>query len=200
MDHMPQASPIVAWLLAYRYPIAFPLALVEGPIAMLVAGTLIRAGFFSFWPIYLLLSAGDFAGDAIWYSFGRFGGRRFIERFGRFFSITPEGVEHAEGFFKEHQAKILFLSKITMGFGFAIWTLMAAGAARVSFKKYMLINFLGQFVWSGILIGAGYFLGGLYVTIDKGLQWMFIVGLIAIGAVAIYGFGKFMRARFGDNM
>ena len=197
---MPQASPIVAWLLAYRYPIAIPLALVEGPVVMLVAGTLVRAGLFSFWPLFFLLAAGDFAGDVLWYLLGRHGGRRFIEKYGHYFNVTPENVEHAGGFFKNHQTKILFLSKITMGFGFAIWTLMAAGAAKVSFKKYLAINFLGEFVWTGFLMGVGYFLGNLYVAVDKGLRWMFIVAMIAIGLAAIYGFGKFMRARFGDRM
>lgn len=194
------ASPIVAWLLTYRYAIALPLAFVEGPIVMLLSGILIRSGFFDFWPIYFLLMAGDLIGDATWYWIGRRGGRTFIEKYGRFVSVTNERIERVEKFFQSHHTSILFISKITMGFGFAVATLMAAGAARVSFRKYMLINFLGGFIWTGFLIGIGFFLGNLYVTIDKGLRWMFILAVIAIGLAAAYGFGRFMRGRFGGRM
>ncbi len=192
---MPFASPIASWLLTYRYPILYPLAVVEGPVVMMISGFLVRLDFFSFWPVYLLLVAGDLTGDILWYLLGRHGARSFIEKYGRFFSITEENVEKAEQFFHKHQVKILFISKITMGFGFALATLIAAGAAKVPFKKYLTINFLGQFVWTGVLMAVGYFLGNLYIMVDKSLRWAFIIALIVIAAFAAYGFGKFMRNR-----
>ncbi len=192
---MPFASPIVSWLLAYRYPILYPLAIVEGPVVMMISGFLVRLNFFSFWPVYFLLIAGDLTGDILWYLLGRHGARSFIEKYGKFFSITEENVEKAERFFNKHQGKILFISKITMGFGFAVATLIAAGAAKVPFKKYLTINFLGQFVWTGVLMAVGYFLGNLYIMVDKSLRWAFVIALLVIAAFAAYGFGKFMRNR-----
>ena len=81
-------------------------------------------------------------------------------------------------------------------FSKAVAVLMAAGAAKVPFKKYFLINFFGQFVWTGILMAVGYFLGNLYFVVDKGLRWAFVIALIVIGLAAAYGFSKFMRTRF----
>lgn len=192
--------PIVSWLLTFRYPIVFPLAIVEGPLVMLISGFLIRIGFFSFWPIYLILMAGDLTGDIFWYFVGRKGGRPLIEKYGHYVNLTEENVERAEGFFQDHQTKILFISKITMGFGFALATLVAAGMANVSFKKYFTINLFGQFIWTGILIGAGYFLGNFYTWVDKSLRWAFVISLIIIAAFAIFGFGKFMRRQFGAKI
>jgi membrane-associated protein len=190
---MPFASPIVSWLLTFRYPIAFPLAIAEGPVVMLVSGFLVRLGFFEFWPIYLILVAGDLTGDVLWYLLGRHGARSFIEKYGRFFSITEENVEKAERFFHDHQGKILFISKITMGFGFALVTLIAAGAAKVPFKKYLTFNFFGEFIWAGFLVGMGYFFGQLYTLVDRSLRWAFIIAMIVVALSAGYGFGKFMR-------
>ncbi len=192
---MPLASPIVLWLLTFRYPIAYPLAIVEGPVVMMISGFLVRIGFFSFWPIYLILMAGDLTGDVLWYLLGRHGARSFIDKYGRFLSLDEKNVDQAEQFFKDHQGKILFISKITMGFGFALATLIAAGAAKVPFKKYFVFNFLGQFVWTGILMAVGYFLGNLYVFVDKSLRWAFVIALIVICAFAIYGFGKYAKAK-----
>lgn len=191
------ASPIVSWLLAYRYPIAYPLGIIEGPVVMMISGFLVRLGFFDFWPIYLVLVAGDLTGDIVWYLVGRHGGRPLIEKYGHWLNIDLKNVERAELFFHKHQTKILFVSKLTTGFGFAIATLIAAGAARVPFKKYITINFFGEFVWAGFLFAIGYFLGHLYTFIDKSLQWGFIAGIVIIGILAMYGFGKAMQKRFG---
>lgn len=197
---MPQTSTIISWLLAYRYPIAYPLAIIEGPVLMLASGFLVRLGFLEFWPIYLVLIAGDLTADALWYWIGHRGARPLIEKYGRFISVTEENVERAEKFFHNHQIKILFISKITMGFGFALATLIAAGAARVPFKKYLTVNFFGQFIWTGILMGAGYFLGHLYTVVDKGLRLAFAAAAFVIVAAAVYGFGKFMRKKFAEDV
>ncbi len=190
-------ASILSWFITYRYGIAFPLAIFEGPIAMVVAGFLVRTGFFDFWPIFLVMMAGDLTGDVMWYFVGLHGGRPLIEKYGKWINVTEEGVLRAEGFFKEHQTKILFISKLTTGFGFAIATLIAAGAAKVPFKKYFTINFLGEFVWAGFLFAIGYFFAHLYTLVNKSLRWGFIIGLIVVVALAMWGFGKAMRKRFG---
>lgn len=196
---MPLNSPLVLWLLTYRYVIAYPLAIVEGPIVMTVSGFLVRLGFFDFWPIYLIMVAGDLTGDVIWYFVGRHGGRPLIEKYGKYVSVTPENVERAEKFFNKHQGKILFISKLTTGFGFAIATLVAAGAARVSFKKYFVINFFGEFIWAGFLFAIGYFLGHIYTLVNKGLHWMFLVAAVVAILVALYGFTRFVRKYFANR-
>lgn len=194
---MPLAAPFVQSLLTYRYWIAYPLAIVEGPIVMMASGFLVRLNFFDFWPIYLVLIAGDLTGDVIWYMVGRHGGRPLIEKYGHWMNISPENVDRAQEFFHEHQTKILFISKLTTGFGFAIATLIAAGAAKVPFKKYITINFFGEFIWAGFLFAIGYFFGNLYTLVDKSLRWGFIIGLIIVAALAVYGFSQAMKKRFG---
>lgn len=199
-ESMPLAANAFArWLLEYRYLIAYPLAIVEGPVVMMIAGFLVRLGLFDFWPIYLTMMAGDLTGDVIWYFVGRKGGRPLIERYGHFVNVTPENVDRAESFFQKHQTKILWISKLTTGFGFAIATLIAAGAARVDFRKYMTINILGEFVWAGFLFGIGFAFGHLYTLIDKGLRWGFIIGVVIVGIALVAGFSKFMKKRFSER-
>jgi membrane protein DedA with SNARE-associated domain len=193
---MPPISPVFAWLFVYRYPIVFPLAIAEGPIVMLLSGLLVRIGFFEFWPIYLLLIAGDLTGDIVWYLVGRHGARSLIDKYGHFFNLDEKSIEFAEDFFHKNQTRILFISKLTMGFGFAIATLVAAGAARVPFKKYLIINILGGFVWTGILMAVGYFFGNFYLFLNKGIRWMFIVAMIILAGFAAYGFSRAMKKNF----
>ena len=132
---MPLASPIIVWLLAYRYAIIFPLAIIEGPILMFICGFLLHQGYFSFFPLYFILVAGDFAADLLWYGVGYYGAKPFILKYGRYVNLSLDSVLKIERLFEKHHDKILFISKITMGFGFALATLVAAGMAKVPFKK-----------------------------------------------------------------
>ncbi len=183
----------VAGLSYYRYVLAFFLAIVEGPMVMVASGILLRLRFFYFLPIYLCLMLGDFVADLAWYGVGYYGGRGFVERFGKYFSLTPEVLEKIEHFFKKHQDKILFISKITMGFGFALATLVTAGLVRINFKKYALFNFLGGFIWTGILVGLGYFFGNLYALLNKGFKAVFIIGLVVFMLALLYGGGRYFK-------
>ena len=193
------ATATVAWLLQYRYAIAYPLGIIEGPVVMMISGLLVRLGVFDFWPIYLVLIAGDLTGDIVWYFVGSHGARPLVRRFGHFINVTEENLEKAEELFRAHQTKILFISKLTTGFGFAIATLIAAGASKVPFKKYITINFFGEFIWAGFLFAIGYFLGNVYVSLGKSLRWGFIIGLIIAFGFAVYGFGVAMRKRFKNK-
>lgn len=193
------ASPIAAWLLSYRYIIIFPLAIVEGPILMFICGFLLHMGYFSFFPLYFTLVAGDFTADLLWYGVGFYGAKPFVLKYGKYVNLSLETVLKIERLFEKHHDKILFISKITMGFGFALATLVAAGMAKVPFKKYVFYNLFGGFIWTGLLLAGGYFLGNLYAFVDSSLRWAFIGATIFIAALALYGFSKFMRKRFGND-
>lgn len=96
-----------------RYAVVFVLCIVEGPVVMLTSGFLLRLGQFQIVPLYFSLMLGDFAADLVWYAVGRFGAWPLINRFGKFFNITPEIIIKIEKRFKTYQNKILFISKIT---------------------------------------------------------------------------------------
>lgn len=159
----------------YGYIAMFVLAVLEGPIIMILGGFFIRLGFISFWPAYLLLMAGDLCADVLWYGLGYYGARPLTRKYGKFFGLTEELLDKTESVFKRHEGKILFLSKITMGFGFALAVLVTAGMNKVSFKKYLTINFFGQFIWTGFLIVVGYFFGGIYMGLSSKIRDIFVV-------------------------
>ena len=160
---------------------------------MVACGFLLRLGAFSFWPIYFALVLGDFVADIGWYFVGLYGARKFAVRWGKYFSVSPDSLEKLEKVFEKHHDKILFISKITMGFGFALATLIAAGMAKVPLKKYALYNFFGGFIWTGLLIGTGYFFGHLYAHIDKSFKVAFLVFLGSVLVAALYGSGKYFK-------
>lgn len=185
----------VGLLPLYKYVLIFLAAIAEGPIVMTIGGFFLRMGYVTFLPLYLTLMAGDLAADTFWYAVGYWWGRPFVRRFGRFFGLTDKLIARTEAAFHAHQNKILFLSKITMGFGFALLVLITAGIARVPFRKYLLFNVVGQFVWTALLLGVGYFFGNFYLYLNQGLRTVSLVAFVAIIVTASHGVGSYFRQR-----
>lgn len=177
------------------YLIIIVLACAEGPILSMIFGVLIKLGYFSFVPVYAALMIGDLLGDTVWYYVGRKWGHGFISRFGKYVSVTEEKVGIIDRIFHSHKYKILFISKISNGFGFALVTLMTAGIVKIPFAKYLTVNLIGQFIWSGILIGVGYFFSNLYMQVDSVLSKIGIVAFFIILIAAFLGYKNYLKNR-----
>lgn len=171
-------SGLVAALFASRYALIFAGSYVEGSVVMMATGALWHAGVVSFWPAYIALLLGDILADTMWYWIGRIGARRFIDRWGMLFNATPEVIDRVEHRFHWHHIWILIVSKLTMGFGFAVATLLTAGLMRIPFSRYLTINLLGGIVWVYALLLIGYRFGNILENVPREFQL----------AVAVAGF------------
>jgi membrane-associated protein len=190
---------IISHTLQYRYFFLAILAIFEGPVVMMISGFLLKLGYISFFPAYIALMAGDLAGDVGWYALGYYGSP-IVRRFGKYVSITDEKVKIIERIFHSHRGKILFLSKITMGFGFALVTLVTAGLVRIPFRWYFGMNMAGQIVWTAFLMLVGFVFGGVYMRINAGLNLASSIALIVIAFALLFGFAKYVRSRMIKNV
>ncbi len=186
----------IAFILHYKYFIMVLLSLVEGPAVMMASGFFLKLGYVSFLPAYFFLMLGDLMADAGWYAVGYFLGEPFIRRFGKYVSITEEKIATVKRIFHKYQISILFMSKITMGFGFALVTLITAGIVKIPFRRYIAMNLIGQFVWTALLMSVGYFFGNLYLAIDNWFGRLSVFVLFVIVFLCLLGFGKYVRGRF----
>jgi membrane protein DedA with SNARE-associated domain len=164
----------ILWVDSSKYILLFLGCLPEGPVVMLTSGFLYHLGQFHFWPMYLALVLGDFVSDIGWYCLGRFGTRKTVFKYGHHFGLTEATLEKVEGWFHKYHQRILVISKLTMGFGFATVVLMAAGILKIPFKNYFVINLLGGFIWTFFLITIGYFFGNIFVLIPGPMKIVFL--------------------------
>ena len=200
---MNQTLPNIAtWIIHFGtthdylvYIVIAAIACAEGPWISLILGVLLRLGFFFFWPIYISLMLGDLIGDVIWYYVGRRYGHSFIARHGKRFNITETGVARMTHLFHKHKHTVLFLSKISNGLGLALVTLTTAGMIKIPFGRYILVNVLGQFIWTGFLIGAGFFFSNLYIVVDNILGKISITAAILVLVFLGYRYFKTLKAK-----
>ena len=197
MDQLPHiADWIVTFGTTHDYLVYIVIAIIacaEGPWISLILGVVLRLGFLYFWPIYIALIVGDLVGDVIWYYVGRRYGHSFISKHGHRFNITEAGVERLTRLFHKHKHVVLFLSKISNGMGFALVTLMTAGMVKIPFGRYIIVNAVGQLVWTGFLIGTGFFFSSLYITVDNVLGKISITAVIVILLFLAYRYYKYLK-------
>ncbi|MFH0987972.1 MAG: VTT domain-containing protein [Parcubacteria group bacterium] len=188
-------ATLLAWLYMGRYFAIYLGAILEGPIVMTATGFFIKMGIFYAPVAYVLLLLGDLTSDVIWYYIGYAGANKYTKKLGNFIGLSDELTEKIKYNFKNHEAKILFISKLTMGFGFSLATLMTAGAIRVKLGKYLLFNFLGELFWVAFLLTLGYFIGNIYVLIDEWLRIGFAVIATLILVLVLYGISRRLKKK-----
>lgn len=160
----------------------------EGSAVMMGGGYLLHLGVVAFLPLYATLLVADIAADILWYAIGYHGARSFVTRWGSYIKVTPEILNVLTEKFHKHDTRILVISKLSMGFGFAVGVLLTAGMVRVPFLKFLTINVLGSLVWVLFLIGLGYLLGNVLGTIPLVLQ----IALVVAGIFAFLAFYRYL--------
>ncbi len=171
------------------------LACAEGPILSILFGLILKLGYFQFLPIYGCLMLGDLIGDTIWYYIGWKYGYRFVARFGKYFDIDEHKIAKVTAIFHHYKHRILLISKITNGFGFALVTLMTAGMVKVPFWKYLGINLAGQFVWTGLLLTVGYIFGDLYSRVDTLFGYASVSAGVVVVVVLFWQYRKYLTKK-----
>ncbi len=188
-------NPLISWLEPSKYFLIFLGVILEGPVIMMSCGFLLKLGYVSFIPTYFALMAGDLVADAGWYGVGYFFGNRFVQKFGKFFGITDENIEKVKGIFHRRKNSILFISKITMGFGFSLVTLIVAGLVKIPFKRYLAINIIGQFIWTGILLFIGFSFGNFYSQIANYFGRISGIAFFIVIFFLLIFLGKYFRGK-----
>ena len=184
----------------YRYAYLVPGALFIGPLVSLTAGALIRLGTLELWATASILMITELLGDVFWYWVGHRWGESFVQTFGRFVGISSLRVLIAKHLYHTHHDKIIIISKLTAGFGFAPVIYFTAGLSRIPFRRYIVINIIGQVIWTSTMLGIGYYLGYFYLQVSDTLHKMFFVTAIFVVFVFIFGFGQYLWQKFAGDV
>jgi membrane protein DedA with SNARE-associated domain len=172
---------IIGFFQATKYPLIFIGCFIEGTVVMMATGLLWHEGVVQFWPAYAALVLADFLSDLMWYFVGYFGARKGIDRWGHRFGLTPANMAKVERRFHKYHTQILYISKLSMGFGLAVATLTTAGMLRVPLPRYIFINLSGGLVWVLAMMCVGYYFGNILAYIPEQFQIAFTIAAL-VGA------------------
>jgi membrane protein DedA with SNARE-associated domain len=124
-------------------------------------------------------------GDNIGYAIGRFGGRRLVDRWGKYVFLTPERLDKAEGFFDRQGAKIITIARFIEGLRQANGII--AGITKMHWIRFIFYNALGAALWVGAWVSIGYFAGQhintIYGVITRYSLYVAIAAVVVIVAL-----------------
>lgn len=145
---------------------------------------LTRAGW-NFWLVVVVATIGNTIGSLIAYAIGAWGGRPFLERWGRYLLIRPHEIELAERFFQKYGPATAFFSRLLP----IVRTFISfpAGVARMPLRTFILYSTLGAVPWSILLVFAGQQLGANWVDIRHALQpFDLVIAIVVVLAVVLF--------------
>jgi len=148
-------------------------------------------GPWSFWIVVAVATIGNTIGSIIGYYIGAWGGRPFLERYGKYLLIRPHELELADRFFQKYGPATAFFSRLMP----IVRTFISfpAGVAHMPIGKFILYSTLGAIPWSILLVSAGVQLGANWVDIRHALQPYDL----AIAVVVVLLFALFIWWRLG---
>ena len=134
---------------------------------------------------------GELVGAYIAYAVGRYGGRAFIDRYGKYVLLTHHDLDRAEGWYHRHERWGVFGSRLLPVI--RNFVAVPAGVAEVPVVRFGILTAAGSLIWLGAMAGIGYEVGSSYDKVMKGFSDAGYV--IAVVAVAIIAFGVWHRLR-----
>jgi membrane protein DedA with SNARE-associated domain len=145
----------------------------------------------SFWIAVIVGTIGNTLGSLVAYALGAYGGRPFLERYGKYVLIRPHEIEIADRFFAKWGTQTVFFSRLLP----IVRTFISfpAGVARMDVRKFIVYSTAGAFLWSILLVWAGVQLGDNWVEIREMLQPFDL----AIAVAVVAGGVLFLWLRLG---
>jgi membrane protein DedA with SNARE-associated domain len=129
---------------------------------------------------------GCVVGSVASYFVGLYGGRPFVERYGKYILIRHKDLDTADRWFAKYGNAAIFISRLLP----VVRTFISfpAGIARVRFSTFVIYTFIGSLPWCYALAYVGRALGKNWTS----LRGYFHNADIVIGVVIIVGIALFI--------
>jgi membrane protein DedA with SNARE-associated domain len=126
-------------------------------IIMPFSGYLVSTGELNLWGVAIAGAVGCVLGSLVAYWVGMYGGRPFIEKYGRYILLSRHDLDIADRWFAKYGEVIVFVSRLLP----AIRTFIAfpAGVARMNLTRFVIYTFAGSLPWCLALAYVGQKLG-----------------------------------------
>ncbi len=142
---------------------------LPGDSLLVTAGIVSAAGHLKLTWLLVLVSLCAIAGDQVGYLIGWKAGESLYKREdSRFFK--KRHVERAHAFYEKYGGKTIVLARFVP----IVRTFCppVAGAARMSYPRYLTYDIFGGFFWVWSMVLVGYTLGSAVPNVDKQIHWV----------------------------
>ncbi|HXH04722.1 MAG TPA: DedA family protein [Candidatus Competibacteraceae bacterium] len=130
---------------------------VPSEAVMIPAGYLVASGELDFLLALLAGTVGSIAGASANYVLGKYVGKAFLLRYGRYLLINERKYHEAEALFLRNANRATFVGRLLPVIRHLIS--LPAGVFRMNYPVFVLVTGLGAGLWCAILMTVGYHFG-----------------------------------------
>jgi len=135
---------------------------------------------------------GYLVGAIVGWWIGLRGGRRLLERHGRWLHLGPERLERAERWFERWGNIGVLIGRLTPLV--RSFVSIPAGVFEMRLAPYSVLTLIGSAIWAFAIAGAGYGLGSSYERFNhdfRYVEYAVVAGVLVLAAYLVY---RFMNA------
>ncbi len=156
---------------------------------MTLAGVLAFEGKFNFWVVVVVALVASMLGSSLSWLIGKYGGRKILEKYGKYVLIRKREIERGDQFFRKHgEAAVMFGRLIPL---LRTYISLPAGVARMPFGRFSVFTLAGSAAFIIVLMTLGYEFASqiqgilasesLYSLIGAGLVVLVVIVLFVVG-------------------
>jgi len=154
-------------------------------IIMPFSGYLVLTGQFTMLGVTLAGALGNVAGSIAAYYAGMWGGRPFVERYGRYVLVSHRDLDVADRWFQKYGEAAVFFSRMLP----VVRTFISlpAGVARMNFPRFVLFTFIGALPWCYLLAYIGLKMGERWEDLREYFHGFdIVIGVILVGILGFF--------------
>jgi membrane protein DedA with SNARE-associated domain len=162
-------------------------ALASGAFAsqdVVLFGHHLDHGLSSYLAVAVAGTLGYTLGSIFGWALGRYGGRRYLERHGRWLHLDEGKLAQAERWFERWEDWAVFLGRLTPLV--RSFVSIPAGVLEARFGRYSLLTLAGSAIWCFAFAGAGWAAGASWERIHNASSYADYVVAAAVVAVAAW--------------
>ena len=132
---------------------------------------------------------GYLVGAIVGWWIGLRGGRRLLERHGRWLHLGPERLERAERWFDRWGNVGVLIGRLTPLV--RSFVSIPAGVFEMRLAPYSVLTLIGSAIWAFAIAGAGYGLGSSYERFNhdfRYVEYAVVAGVLVLAAYLVYRF------------
>lgn len=173
---------------------------IPSELVIPLAGFVAATDRLNVWWVIVAGTAGSLIGAVLWYEIGRRVGerrvRRWVDRFGKWITLSAKDVDRAQGWFKRHGGMAVFLGRLVPGV--RTFVSLPAGFAGMPRLPFLLYSAAGTALWTGALAYAGVALKANFTVVGDYVGMATNALLVGLGVLLVRRYIECWRTKECD--
>jgi membrane protein DedA with SNARE-associated domain len=188
---------VLQWLADLGYlgiMLGLMVEVIPSEIVLAYGGFLVYSGKINFIGALVAGTIGGVLAQIFLYWMGYYGGRPFLEKYGKYILISKRHLDVSEEWFNKYGAGVIFGARFIPVVRHAIS--IPAGIAKMAFWKFVTLTTLAVIPWSVFFLYIGYQLGNNWQAFEeKAGPYTKIAAIVAVVALVLYLLYQWVKKR-----